>query len=125
MFFDGVCGLCNRAINHLIRIDKQHKIYVASLQGETAMKLLPKEALIEVDTIILYQDGKILIKSEAVFEILVITKSKWRWIRFFKFLPKGFLNTIYDLVARNRYKLFGKHETCRIPTVEEKSYFLK
>ena len=125
MFFDGVCGLCNRAINHLIRIDKQHKIYVASLQGETAMKLLPKEALIEVDTIILYQDGKILIKSEAVFEILVITKSTWRWIRFFQFLPKGFLNTIYDLVARNRYKLFGKHETCRIPTVEEKSYFLK
>lgn len=119
VFFDGVCNLCNGFIDFLIRHDLQAHFKVASLQGETAHSLLPQQYLKELSTVVLLVDGEIKTKADAAISVLITLNPMWKVL---VFIP--FKNYFYDVIARNRYRLFGRRETCRLPTEAEHARFL-
>jgi len=125
VFFDGYCILCNGLVDFLLKADKKEMLKFASLQGDTAKKLLSPDYLDKVDTIIFKtQKGEISIKSRAIIQILITIGGIWKVFAVFSFLPSSFLNRIYDFVAQKRYKWFGKRDQCRIPNPNERERIL-
>ena len=124
LFFDGVCNLCNGYINWLVRRDKTSRIKIASLQGETAQRVIP-ELSASLDTVILVNGSDVSIKSDAVLKTLAMLPGIWPTVSKLGFLfPKGFRDGVYKFTARNRYRLFGKKDSCRLPTPSERGHFL-
>ncbi len=125
LFFDGHCNLCNGFIDFLVRRDKNHRVLIASLQGETARQKLPPEAIAKLASVVLLDtDGRIHFKSSAIFRVAWCVGGPLHILTPFRILPRFFTNWIYDFVALTRYSLFGRRETCRIPTAEERQRFL-
>lgn len=124
IFFDGVCHLCNGYINFLIQLDSKKVMRYSALQGKTALERLTEAQRLELKSILYFKNGKVLEKSSAVIESLSDVSSCFFWIKTLYVIPAFVRNFIYDLVAKNRYKLFGKSDLCRIPTAEERQYIL-
>jgi predicted DCC family thiol-disulfide oxidoreductase YuxK len=124
IFFDGVCSVCNYFVDFILKRDSG-AFRFASLQGLTAKEKLDQELVgREFKSLALWDEDGTRIKSRAVLEICSRLGWKWRWIGFFKLFPSKLLDFFYDYFAAHRYQWFGKHETCRIPTPEERSRFL-
>jgi hypothetical protein len=124
LFFDGVCNLCNGFIDWLVRRDKTSRIKIASLQGETAQRVIP-ELSASLDTVILVNGSDVSIKSDAVLKTLTMLPGIWPTLAKVGFLfPKGFRDAVYKFTARNRYRVFGKKDSCRLPTPSERGHFL-
>ena len=127
ILFDGVCNLCNGAVQFIIKRDKRSVFKFASLQSEIG-KQLSKERGIDtelLDSIILIEPGiAYYSKSTAALEIMKSFGGIWNLTRLFTVLPKGFRDIVYDFIAKNRYKWFGKKDACMIPTPELQSRFL-
>jgi predicted DCC family thiol-disulfide oxidoreductase YuxK len=125
IFFDGVCGLCNSFVDIIFRADKKGIFRFSPLQGETAKKYLsdlPEE--VGEWSIVYIDEENTYDQSDATLQILERLGGTWGLLTIFSFLPRGFRNYIYRLVAIYRYKIFGKRETCRVPTEQEKERFL-
>ncbi|MEL7005212.1 MAG: thiol-disulfide oxidoreductase DCC family protein [Bacteroidota bacterium] len=127
IFFDGVCNLCNGAINFIIDHDKRNTYSFSSLQSEFAQSALtdrdvnPKA----LNTIILIdENGKTHIKSNAVLRVASNLGGGWKWLGYLQFIPRFIRDFFYDLVAKSRYSLFGRKDRCRIPTPELRQRFL-
>jgi predicted DCC family thiol-disulfide oxidoreductase YuxK len=128
ILFDGVCNLCNNAVNFIIERDKKDVFRFASLQSETGRKLTSDRG-IEVEeamnSFMLIEPGVAYYqRSTAALEVAKELSGGYSMLRYFSFLPEGFRDSIYNLVARNRYKWFGKKDNCMIPTPELKAKFL-
>ena len=125
LFFDGVCGLCNRFVDFVLKYDRQGRMFFAPLQGTTAATSLPEDIVQNLDTVVFLNDKQWRCRSSAVVRIFWQLGGVWSvlgtllWI-----IPKPLRDLGYKLVAGNRYRLFGKKETCRLPTPEERSRFL-
>ena len=125
VFFDGVCGLCNHSVNWLLARDPEHKLRFAPLQGTTAGQTLDAEIRNRLDTLVFVRDGETFTRTAAVCRILATLGGRWRilgglmWI-----VPSPIRDLGYRLVSRLRYRLFGKHESCRLPTPSERAVFL-
>lgn len=126
IFFDGVCNLCNSTIDFLIRQNTDETLKFSSLQSEFAKQFLPKFSidLNQLSTIYFYTNGQLYRKSKAAFNIAKHLPTPYRYLNFFSFLPSGLTDFFYNLIAKNRYRLFGKKETCRIPTQAELNRFI-
>jgi predicted DCC family thiol-disulfide oxidoreductase YuxK len=124
IFFDGVCGLCNGFVDFVMATDKKKEFKFSPLQSEFAQKNLPPEMTANLDSVVYLHDGKTFRKSQAVIRILEDMGGIWSLAKLGKILPESLLNSAYDLVAQNRYKVFGKKETCRLPTPEERARFI-
>jgi len=125
IFFDGVCGLCNSFVDIIFKADKKGIFKFSPLQGDTAKKYLPELPEQAGEWSIVYiDDNNIYDQSDATLKILERLGGTWGLLSIFGFLPKGFRNYIYRLVAIYRYRIFGKRDTCRIPTEAEKERFL-
>jgi predicted DCC family thiol-disulfide oxidoreductase YuxK len=126
ILFDGVCNLCNGIVQFIIKRDPQGKFIFASLQSETGRKLLEKSGLPsdEFDSIVLIRGEQYFIKSNAGLRVLKELGGIWKLFYFFRFLPLSFRDFIYDLIAGSRYRMFGKSDSCMIPTPELKARFL-
>ena len=125
VFFDGVCGLCNSFINWLFKVDaKSDNLRFATLQGETAKELLPTELVEKLDSMAFWVNGRLYFKSGGVLRTLGMIKWYYKIFLVFLIIPAPLRNLIYDFVATNRYKWFGKKETCRLPSPEERAKFL-
>jgi predicted DCC family thiol-disulfide oxidoreductase YuxK len=122
IFYDGVCGLCEKFIDFVIRYDSKRKFMYAPLQGKTAQKL--SIGLETSNSVLLWQDGQIKDQSNAAIHIICQLKWWFKPTKVFLLVPVCIRNWVYTFIAKNRYKWFGKHEQCRIPTQEERSYFL-
>jgi predicted DCC family thiol-disulfide oxidoreductase YuxK len=107
-----------------MRIDRKKVMHYSALQGKKALELLPESQRLDLKSILYYKNGKVLEKSTAVIESLSDASIWFSWIKIFYAIPLSMRNFIYDLVAKNRYKLFGKNDLCRIPTAEERKYLL-
>lgn len=127
ILFDGVCNLCNSAINFIIKRDKKGIFRYASLQSEIGEKLIANRNIdiSKIDSILLI-DPKIAYyhKSTAALHIAKELSGLYPILSVFLILPKFFRDWIYDIVAKNRYKWFGKKESCMIPTAELKALFI-
>ncbi|MGB3465330.1 MAG: thiol-disulfide oxidoreductase DCC family protein [Cyclobacteriaceae bacterium] len=126
IFFDGVCNLCNSSINFIIDRDKNTVFRYAPLQSDYARELLEPLGVDtdKLESILLYDDGKVYSKSSAALKISKHLSGGWSFLSVFLIIPKFIRDVIYDIIARNRYKWFGKKNECRIPTPELKSLFV-
>lgn len=127
ILFDGVCNLCNTAITKVIHFDRQNIFLFASLQSEVAQNMINDLGIdsSKIDSIILY-DPKVSydIKSTAALKIMKAFGGVWILTQLFWIFPRGVRDKVYDVIAKNRYKWFGKTSHCMIPTPELKSKFL-
>ncbi len=124
VFFDGVCGLCNYFVDFIIRQDKHNRLLFAPLQGETAAKELSIKPGQNFDTVVLSKNGKLYFKSGAGIRIFYEAGGFWKIIIVLLIFPPFLRNFVYDIIANNRYNWFGKKESCRMPTKEERAKFL-
>jgi predicted DCC family thiol-disulfide oxidoreductase YuxK len=126
LIFDGVCNLCNGMVQFFIKNDKQKKLRFASLQSEFGQQVLKQNGLNidQFDTFIFIENDILYTKSDAGLKVFRTLGGIWRFMYVFILLPKFFRDWVYSLIAKNRYKLFGKQESCWIPTPELKSRFL-
>ncbi|TGM17017.1 DUF393 domain-containing protein [Leptospira selangorensis] len=128
VLFDGVCNLCNGAVNVLLDLDKHKRLKFASLQSEYAKNLIQSKSLEEkirgIDSILFWDGKEIHIKSNAIIEICDKLGGFWKILKFSYIIPRPIRNFLYDLIAKNRYRLFGKRESCRMPTPELKERIL-
>jgi len=110
VLFDGICNLCNASVRFIIKHDKKSKIQFASLQSETAKQLLLNKAIDtqKIDSIIFISDEKIFFKSNAAIEIAKMLDGFPNYLKYFQFIPRAIRDIVYDLIAKNRYRLFGK-----------------
>jgi predicted DCC family thiol-disulfide oxidoreductase YuxK len=122
VFFDGVCNLCNAFVDFLIR--RNQNLLFAPLQGSTAAKLLPKDKIENLPSIVFWSHGNIYIESTAALRILARLGPGYQMITVFMVLPKFIRDQVYRFIARNRYRWFGKKDTCRLPTPAERMRFL-
>ena len=126
ILFDGVCNFCNGAINFVLKQDKKGVFRFAPLQSEAGQRLLKQYNLstAEFDSFVLIDNGKIYKKSSA--SLRVMNKLPWYWkeAQLLRLIPTPFRDAIYDFIAKNRYKWFGKKEQCMIPTPEMRNRFL-
>ena len=126
ILFDGVCNLCNGAVTYIIKRDKKNVFKFAALQSEIGQQLISKFNIdtSKVDSIIFIDGEKHYEKSSAALHIAKQLSGAYPLLFGFMVVPKFIRNSIYDYIAKNRYKWFGKKESCMIPTVELKSKFL-
>lgn len=126
ILFDGVCNFCNAGVNFIIRQDKKKVFRFSALQSTTGQKLLevfklPKEGF---DSFVLIDNGKAYKKSTAGLRVYNKLAWYWKWTQLAWIVPKFIRDAVYDFIARNRYKWFGKKEECMVPTPDVKSRFL-
>ena len=127
ILFDGTCNLCNNAVIFIIQRDKNNEFLFTPLQGETGKKLCEERHIDtqKIDSIVLINPGKAYyVKAQAAFEIAKNLKGM-SWVRLFEWLlSERMANTLYDIIARNRYKWFGRKPKCMVPTPELQNKFI-
>jgi predicted DCC family thiol-disulfide oxidoreductase YuxK len=126
VLFDGVCNFCDSSINRIIRHDKKDKFLFAPLQSEIGKKLAEQYSINteKIDSIILIENNNAYTKSSAILRISRHLNRLYPLMFGFMIIPAFIRNAVYDLIARNRYKWFGKKDTCMIPTAEVRSKFI-
>ena len=126
ILFDGVCNLCNSSVNFIIKHDKKKHFLFASLQSDAAKEILLHHSLNKIifDSIILIEDTIIYEKSTAVLKITKKLNNGFQLLYIFILIPKILRDKIYDYIAKNRYKWYGKKNTCMLPSKDLKSRFL-
>ena len=126
ILFDGVCNLCNGAVTYIIKRDKKNVFKFAALQSEIGKELVSKFKIdtSKVDSIILIDGEKHYEKSSAALHIAKHLSGAYPLLFGFIIMPGFIRDSFYDYIAKNRYKWFGKKESCMIPTLELKSKFL-
>ena len=126
ILFDGVCNLCNDFVVYIIKRDKKNVFRFAALQSEAGEKLLSKFKIdrVKTDSIILVDGEQFYERSAAALHIAKYLSGGFPLLYAFIVIPRFIRDGIYDWIARNRYKWFGKKESCMIPTKELQSKFL-
>lgn len=127
ILFDGVCNLCSNSVQFIIERDKRNKFVFAALQSNLGQQII-KDYNIDpskTDSILLYRKGK-AIKSKSTAAILIASKLGLPTNLLYPFLilPEFIRNTVYDFIAKNRYKWYGKKDNCWIPTPDLKAKFI-
>lgn len=126
VLFDGVCNLCNSSVQFVIRHDRKKQFYFASLQGTTGQQVL-KDFSLPTDTFnsfILIDQGVAYRESTAVLTLLKKLGGFWQLAYLFILIPAFIRNALYRFIARNRYRWFGKKDSCMVPAPELKKRFL-
>ena len=126
ILFDGVCNFCDQSVQFVIKRDIKNKFLYASLQSGAGIEFLKTqpEAIQNTDSIILVSNSKVYSKSTAAIKIATELKGLWFLMGLFYIVPTFIRDTVYDYVAKHRYQWFGKFDSCKIPTPDEKDKFL-
>lgn len=126
ILFDGVCNFCNSIVNFVIKRDRDSQIKFATLQSDIAQKILQQNHFSDPGqrSFIFIENGKIYIRSTAALRVCKYMNGLWPLMYGFIIVPKFIRDGIYNWIAKNRYRWFGKKEACMIPTPEIRSRFL-
>jgi len=131
ILYDGVCGLCNRLVQFVLKQDKQDRFRFASLQSDLANKLLQRHDRDphDLDTVYVVVDytqptERLLARSDAILFLLKELGGIWKLATAGKALPRTIRDGVYKLVARNRYRVFGKYDSCMLPEPKHRAKFL-
>lgn len=129
LLFDGVCNLCARGVAFIVRHERADggRIRFASLQSGFA-----RSALVErgrdpdaMESMVVLDGERMLVKSDAALFVAGYLRRPWRWARWLKVLPRWFRDWVYGLVARSRYRVFGRRDACLVPTAELRARFVE
>lgn len=126
IYFDGVCNLCNASVDFIIKQDSHRKFRFASLQSQKGQAILKANQLNpeDYDSFILESGSDVCIKSTAALKVASKLGFPINLMAVFLIIPPFIRNGIYSWIAKNRYKWFGKKETCRLPSPEERALFI-
>lgn len=127
ILFDGICNLCNSSVNFIIKHDTREQFLFASLQSDAAKEILLQFSSknLNLDSIILIETNTIYEKSTAALRISKNLNGGYKALYLFIIIPKFIRDWVYNLIAKNRYKWFGKKEKCMLPTSEIRNRFLR
>lgn len=127
VLFDGVCKLCNGWARFLIRHDHPRRVRLAAVQSPEGQALLAWAGLPldQFETLAVIRDQHYWVRSDAVFEIIAQLPAGWRPLLLLRGVPRTVRDWAYDRIARNRYRLFGKYDTCLLPDPDHEQRFLK
>jgi predicted DCC family thiol-disulfide oxidoreductase YuxK len=126
ILFDGVCNFCNYWVNFAIKRDSKKKLRFTTLQGEMAKRLLPQYKInpTSLHSVIFIDKGKAYTQSSAAIRVCKYLNGGWKLFYGLMIIPKFIRDFFYNIIARNRYKWFGKKESCMVPTPELRERFL-
>ncbi len=130
MLYDGVCGFCNSSVQTLIKLDKKAIIKFAALQSQfgEAVKLRHPE-LANIDSVVLLENSneieKVFVRSDAILRIAHYLGGFWCITKLGYLIPRSIRDFLYDSFAKNRYKFFGKYDSCMIPSPEVRARFIE
>lgn len=126
LLFDGVCNLCNGSVLFVIKRDKKKQIRYAAIQSKQGKMLMEKYGIEEayLGSLIFIDEGKVYLRSTGALRLCKYLKGLWPMLYLLVIIPPFIRNFFYDTISKYRYKLFGKYETCMVPTNELKSLFL-
>ena len=126
VLFDGVCNFCNYWVSFAIKRDRKKKLRFASLQGETAKQILPQYNIqsSSLSSVIFIDNGRAYTQSSAAIRICKHLDGGWKLFYGLIIIPKFIRDFFYNIIARNRYKWYGKKESCMVPTPYLKERFL-
>ena len=126
VLFDGVCNLCNASVQFVIKHDKNNIFYFAALQSKIGQEILKKNnlSITHLDTVIYLKNNQTYTKSSAALHILKDLKGFWQLGFVFIIIPKFLRDLVYNFISKRRYLLFGKMESCMLPTPALKAKFL-
>lgn len=126
ILFDGVCNVCNASVQFAIKRDPKGKFKFAPLQSDVAKPFLEQlgMSLTAFDSVVLIENDKVYTRSSAALRIARQLNGLWPVLYVFIFVPKFIRDFVYDFIGRNRYKWFGKRESCMLPSPEERKRFL-
>ena len=125
VFFDGVCGMCNRSVDFMIKRDRKRYFRFSPLQGETAGNQLDSNDIDSLGSIVLRNGEKTYRHSTAIVRILWHVGGIWSfWAALLWLIPWPLRDLAYKIIGANRYRFFGKKEACRLPTPDERARFL-
>lgn len=126
VLFDGVCNLCNGSVQFILKRDPQARFRFASLQSDAGRSLLQEHGLDPeaLSSVVVIDGGQAWRESSAALRIARYLPGGWKLLRIFTLVPRPLRDAVYRWIARNRYRWFGKMETCWLPTPELKGRFL-
>ena len=124
ILFDGVCGLCNLWVDFILKRDRRDVFRFAPLQGEFANQIDPKTSQ-SLDSVVYLVSGKRYYRTGAILRILRDLGGIWSIVWLFWIVPYFLRDPLYALLARNRYRIFGKREVCRLPKPHERDKFIE
>ena len=126
VLFDGVCKLCNGWAKFLIKHDQQRLFRLASVQSTEGQAILQWFGLPldHFDTMAYVEDGRLFVSSAAVLGIFAQLPAPWRWLACLRLCPRPLRDWCYDRIARNRYRLFGRYDSCLLPSADHAERFL-
>ena len=124
--FDGVCNLCNRSVRFILRHEAEPQIQFAPLQSPAGARLLRQHdfSVDDLRTFVLVSGERAYVRSDAAIRIARHLKGGWKFLGLLRIVPRPLRDWAYDVVARNRYRWFGRTDTCMVPTPELRSRFL-
>jgi len=125
ILFDGVCNFCNASVNFIIHHDSARRFRFAALQSDFGRQMQDRypDLPVGLSSIVLLEGNRRYVKSEAVLRI-ARHLDRWSWLYAGRWIPVAIRDWLYNLMARNRYRILGKRSTCRIPTADERRLFL-
>lgn len=126
LLFDGVCKLCNASVRFVIGHDAERRIKLASVQSPQGQALLawfglPTECF---DSVVLIEGSRLSQRSEAFIRLMAQLPAPWRWLRLLRGVPRPLRDWVYDRIARNRYRWFGRYDVCLLPSPDHQGRFL-
>ncbi len=125
ILFDGVCNLCNSAVQFVIKRDRNQYFYFASLQSEIGKRLINQHQLPkDIDSFVLIENNQASIQSTAALKVCKRLDGGWKGLAILLLLPVKIREPLYKVVAMNRYKWFGKKDQCMLPNPNQKARFL-
>jgi predicted DCC family thiol-disulfide oxidoreductase YuxK len=130
VLYDGVCGLCNKLVRFLLRADRRNVLCFAPLQGPTAARLAERHGFaLDVKTMVYVRhfglkDERAYLRSDAVLRVLGDVGGVWWLLSGLRVVPRFLRDPVYEFVARNRYRWFGKYDSCPLPSPDQRARFL-
>ncbi len=124
LLFDGVCNLCNAVVGFVLRVDPNGQMQFASQQSAVGSALLERHGLPAMEGVVLIEGDRVYTNSDAALRLLALLPAPWRWLATLRVLPKALREVVYQFIARNRYRIFGRREACMVPRPEWKTRFL-
>jgi len=124
LLFDGVCNLCNGVVQFVLKNDRRGVLQFASQQSESGVSLLEQHKIPPMQGVVLLEGDTVFTGSDAALRLFRHLGGSWGALEVLRIFPRPLREFVYGFIARNRYKLFGKRESCMVPRAEWKSRFL-
>lgn len=126
VIFDGVCKLCTSSLTFILRHEAAQELRFAPMQSAAGKHLMQKFGIdpTQMKTFVVIADGRAYVRSDAAVRVSRFLRGGWKLLGIVRIIPRPIRDYVYDLVARNRYRLFGRHDACIVPTSELESRFI-